>query len=478
MVASNSQQSQHRWDPGNSWLTGEQDRLQDHSVEVVKVGRSAALVYGVITMAAQSDRCDVMLSYNDIAKRTGTSPATAKRAIYRLAKAGLLGVDPCIKDHWQQGNRYRILHADAAINMDRILVPAAAADHDQRPGQNDQASAGNRFTSESVCERDKAPSFTNECQVLPGHQGRSYAATTELTTTVTSANRRYRNDIQAADALPPHPGPPPGTRVRTAQLGRNLFVDHRAATWCVALFEYYVARSWVSHESARSFASQRITDRRRDAWTRAALTARSQPDAPSLDELAAALDWLFTHASGYLPFSVPGYGNRPGTRKDRKITHIAKVFKHYPRIVAAMRAADCEDGAPNDSSAPRGSYDTGEGFSREEEVEELVELFSASTNEKPTTFYRSAWAKTFRIMLHHDGRSVDDIKHVVTHLEPLKHRLRHAGRYQSAYGVRQHWDELLREVDELLATTDIQRELVRRGTPLPVSEMRSWVFDR
>ena len=243
--------------------------------------------------------------------------------------------------------------------------------------------------------------------------------------------------------------------IKPRMFGRkNIFDVYTEALWLVTYFEGYVLEKSNQERQQRGWKLQdTVGDHRLEPWLENAVELLGGRDAPPLSEVCSVIDWLFTERFGFLPFVVFNeHTGRPDSGS-RKVTNLRKIADYYPQILEAMRKGiyPPEDLGDDGPRRPGVNYGYADDFGEELEsqVTELVRIFDEFRLNKSDDFNRWAWAKTFRIMLHHDERSFEDMKLVITNLRPLERHI-DVNRYHDVYWLRQEWDHIFDKVTGLL----------------------------
>lgn len=219
---------------------------------------------------------------------------------------------------------------------------------------------------------------------------------------------------------------------------RSLFFTHRDITWdLVDVFE--------NHLQARNIAEkgkpQTIPTRRRMKWIR---SANDLLDDHPVEDVVAVLDIVFTRWDGLLPFPVINdYTGRVDPRL-RRVTRLAQIIEDFPGLLAMVNEPahlaeiiDPADAPDAPAKKPKAYYDRGEGFPMEDQVSELVELFTKTKTilgRQVSDYDLFAWRKTFRIMLDRHQIPYADIVLVVGALADRRLELDFS-RYNAPYDL-------------------------------------------
>jgi hypothetical protein len=165
-------------------------------------------------------------------------------------------------------------------------------------------------------------------------------------------------------------------------------------------------------------------------------SANTLLDQHPVAELQAIVSWVFGHCLGYLPFGVVNEYTGRFDDRERKVTRLAQIGDHYPRLLAMMNQRPEVVPDPDDR---------GEGAVVEDQIAVLVELFAKTRRRGPSDFDLFGWRKTFRIMLTHRQIPYQDIVMVVEALGDKRLRL-DFDRYHAPYdlvGRPGEWENIL-----------------------------------
>jgi hypothetical protein len=118
-----------------------------------------------------------------------------------------------------------------------------------------------------------------------------------------------------------------------------------------------------------------------------------------LDELEAAITWVFTQHLGQLPFPVVNEHTGRFDPRERRVTRLAQILDHSPQILAMMNRRlevvpdlPAQPAKESTLSKPKGYWDRGEGFPFEDQVSVLTELFAKTKRREVQPRRRSATA--------------------------------------------------------------------------------------
>jgi hypothetical protein len=207
-------------------------------------------------------------------------------------------------------------------------------------------------------------------------------------------------------------------------------------------------------------------------------------DGRPLEQVAEVITWVFARCGGYLPFLPYQHGQLSYSPDARKVTRIAQIRENYDDILKAMRPWKItslaqlaenydEDRQPPATRASRtAKINYGKPFTdeaMEAQVGQLLGSFVAfrglPADHPRLDYWHWGWAKSFRIMLHHDGRSFDDIAEAIEALRLLQQEGCHGyiGISRHYTAIRLRW-ELDRVLDDI---RNLRRELANRPAPVP-----------
>ncbi|MFV8242159.1 helix-turn-helix domain-containing protein [Mycolicibacterium peregrinum] len=226
------------------------------------------------------------------------------------------------------------------------------------------------------------------------------------------------------------------TSVAPADPGHHLAAFSPEIMQFLAFFEYYAAPR----------SGTKVTMTRRKKWLNQCLKHLVSGKLP-LHKVTALVTWIFVDCDGELPISVP--------KKDKKLTRPDQIFWYFHQLVIAA-----ENGLTPKSLAREANVKVN--YNRplddavmESQVAELVNHYaefwsSLDGNIKLNEFKLENWAKSFRILLHHDRASFDDALTVVTNLKRFDRHI-DTDRFLDAFWVRAHFAELNSLIPQLIA---------------------------
>lgn len=390
----------------------------------------------------------------EIAQEIGKTNRTAMRATKKLVAHGLVTIQTT---HGAARGANRYYPTD--VTMDVTMAPTDVT-------------------------MGKSQSDTNQQNRRSSHSDNSYGITTTLTdTTDKDTDTNIKNNsssytvgsVTLADFVPSAP-----------KVGPWL-------NFSAAFREFLV----FFESLALPYAKRKATDKEREGWRKSAFNLVFERD---FDELCQVTRWLFVDHKGYFPFTPKPVRLADGREKPNttKVTRPYQIAENYDECVAHMKAE-----RPVESDQPADDLPTPEDTipwqpilnespnDRDKQVAELVDHFAYfrygenQPDHPDIEFKRNNWAKTFEIMLGHDGRRFEDIRLVVTHLRPYEREI-DTSRYPDAFRLRGDWSWLLPLVVDLVEH-NVQPFHFARSAP-PASgwldndddddqSMPPWLFD-
>ena len=284
-------------------------------------GGHAAAVFDVLAHHDPGDAGGVEITARRLAAESGLSEKTVRRAVARLADAGLVESGNQFRDNRQVANCYH-------PRYDRLGVGPT----DHPGGHGDQA---NTSTATHV-----EPVVVTDCDVVSNFR--------ESVVQLRERSRGSEAGLRpaAGDPWPEEgpntkaPGPPAIPWVpRNSPMpmprrdGRFIGV-HDHAMWLVSYFEGLVLER-ANKESVAEGRKSRdfIPDYRKEKWLG---NAMELVHAHPLDEVVAVIDWLFTTCRGELPHLV--VAERPDLMRpgDLKLTRLVQIQENYDGLVREM----------------------------------------------------------------------------------------------------------------------------------------------
>lgn len=400
-------------------------------------GTIAAYVYELILMADPGNGAAV--THADIAEKLSISVSSVQRAIRKLTHGGLLTAE-----NHQRANRYQtptpLTHSQTTASSTSPLFG-----QNDRPGQKPVGSNKGSSSLDSSLKKYSCLHISTSKELL------------------------YTQSLPAGSAELAHsdnpcllpgwakgpsgwPVPPVATGKRVGPFSPEIF----------AFVEYFEAL-------VTPLAKRRITDDKRDRWcisTHQLLVIDQRP----FDELVAITTWLFRDCGGMFPFKDRWGGY------DEKVTRVDQLRWNYEPALGYMQAGFTRSAGKQVKT----NYNQPLAGHLEDQVNELIELFAQfrgpsglgdvieehdPPGDRAAMFKRYNWAKTFRLMLHHDGYEFEDIKLVITSLRSYQGHI-DTGRYHSPFNLR-----LGGEFDRLLALVVALREANVPGFDPPMVTM-------
>ena len=473
----------------------------------------------------------VFMAVETLAKRLGLSESTAHRHLGKLQKLEVLEVQKQFQGGGQRTNRYLfptpgwwvegchegchrpVEGCHHKTPVDTLYMTTTDVEEEEFSSLNQSTSrinhgAGLRPTrgggdeSQGVREEPQGVGVAGPTPATAGDkpgdglrpsgggqaQGVGEAEATDPTAGNTAGAAGSPTDTDSlaiAGSASGPPLPPPGTPMPVGD-PRYLFERDKQSRWITVYFESLVIdRDNRLRQAKGQKPITTVGPVRRQKFLDDARRLLTGSNRPTLVEVKAILDWVFTTWLGFLPF--PEDAEYPS--KDGKVTSFWQITHHYPQLVAAMSkpetapilpttTADDEETMP--MPMPKAYYDHGEGFPFEDKIPELVEgwiktkspSFRAryvdddvdddddfddyhldddddvddALDDEPSTFDELfSWRKTFRIMLGASKIPFDEIKLVVDALGDKSLHLNFS-RYPTPYdmvGRPGEWEKLL-----------------------------------
>jgi hypothetical protein len=372
--------------------------------------------------------CEVALRQGEtthaaIAKKAGVSVPTVKRHLQKLREGGWI--------KWETAQHTTRYQAPTAVNG-----PQSGRSNDL-PGDQSRGCVG----AVSSCLREE--------EHQPVHERSS------LQSSLQSKKQRHHRVSKG----------------RSRPIG---IFDPQVVTWVVELF---------GHNVLAVHGGDNIPLWRIKRWVPSAFDLLATDGRP-LEQVAEVIAWVFARCGGYLPFVPYQHGHLSYSPDARKVTRIAQIRENYDDILKAMRPWKTtslaqlaenydEDRQPPATRASRtAKINYGKPFTdeaMEAQVGQLVECFLAlrvlPADHRNLDYWRWGWAKSFRIMLHHDGRSFDDIAEAIEALRLLQqagcHRYIGISRHYNAIRLRWEFDQVLDDISRLRSS------LANRPAPVP-----------
>jgi hypothetical protein len=400
-------------------------------------GPQVATVHAVL--AANDHGDGTRMSHRQLAKAAGIAHITARRAVDRLRKAGLLKCESQFQDSCQGANFYQIPTAATLAHGEQTL-----AHGEQTPAHGEQPNIPTTTTNTDpslVLEDKKGVVIPGTAEAGDGLRPSGVASNTQVKTESNPERSQLPPAWTSKGTPMPVSSTPPGHK--------GLFELCREASWLVMHFEGYVLDQ-MNQALAVTAKKPRtsVGDDRRMRWRRSAIKLL---ESRSLLEVRETIDWLFTHCSGYLPFEVINKHTRQPSAQDRKVTSIRIVLEHYDRLMAEMvTPKEIRSLEPAvEAGQPRTDYGEPLTDSRDEsKVAALLSLFTdfrRACGEGEIDSRRTwAWAKSCRIMLVRYSYSFDDISRVIMALNECRH-LMDVERYRDVYHLHCNgeWNQVL-----------------------------------
>ncbi|MGV1005968.1 MAG: winged helix-turn-helix transcriptional regulator [Candidatus Nanopelagicales bacterium] len=400
-----------------------------------------AAIFDVLAHHDTGDGTGVEITAQQLATESNISEKTVRRALTRLAKAGLVKSGSQFRNNRQVANCYHPQYDQLGDG------------HSDHPGGHvDQANTSTTTQGEQVVTDSHVVTNSLEAVVLPGEQAPEKSKEGLRPSTADTAPKE---DSQTEAHKPPaipwvprnSPMPPP---VRRHPSGGKRYMDlMNSAMWLVTYFEGPVLQR-ANREAVAKGRKPRdfIPDSRKEKWLD---NAHDLVAAYPLHEVVSVIDWIFGTWCGQLPYCVLAERLdyvKPG---DLKLTRIVQVQENYDGLITEMSRGSRPDPSAEMALVQRTKINHGKPFNDavvEARVTELVHLFKEfqlafGPHDEIHHTRTWRWAKSFRIMLAHRGREFDDLKMVVTTLRDYPEMDR--TRYTDAYDLDRggEWEHVL-----------------------------------
>jgi hypothetical protein len=450
--------------------------------EIVRqVGWMPAFVHAILVAHYDSDGTIVM-TQERIAKAGDISVRSVKRGVKALSDAGRIKVEHLYLDNRRQASRYQIVTSPGGGKPP--VKGKGQIGQVNGKGQIGPANSSYLLVDESVdhsldesfLERKKKEENTHPPSIT---QRPSAGVEPGPGLTPSGSQGGGGQESEPVSFWVPVGTPMPGPLAPGSSGMAVLAHHHEEAQWLVMFFEQLVlARD--NREALRLGGKRKtpVTEKRRQGWFRSALTLLENH---SLVEAAEVCDRVFAHSGGELPEEVKlspaahlpqeclarlKAEGKPIPRPVRRVTNLRQIFFYFDQLIEWMRRPrTCPRPGDEDQSADTGGRQakTTQPFT-EAQVGELVEAFAefrglpglwpppAEDDDAPVDraeqFRRNNWAKTFTIMLRHDGRRFEDVKTVITSLRAYQAYI-DIGRYHHPFHLREEFDQVLALVVQL-----------------------------
>jgi hypothetical protein len=422
--------------------------IDHHTVMAVCRDHGPAAMSVLMVLVAHRHHEDgTEISHRVIADETGFSTSTIKRALADLDLGGLIKIEPQHSGGRQGVNRYLIMP----------MVLGGQHDHgvqnDPTHGvQNELAESTTTTISNSQVVSSSIPLYTNNIDTSD-----------DLPATAPADLRSAgKEDVALPGSQVDHGcivWPSADSPMPLGNPRRCLLDRWNQAFWLVSFFERPVLERMIR----RSLASNRkppasVSETRKLTWLTNAVDLLGTAD---LDEVCEVISWTFDTFDGYMPFEVEGpLGvSRP---RDAKLTNLRVVEENWDQLVTMWRNRTDGTSRESDGSTFERSHDTTPPSRvkyTQTQIDELVDLFDQFQRGQSDEFRRANWAKTFAIMLGHDGIEFPELREVIGGLSIIEDFI-DTSKYHDAFNVREHYDFLKKTIPAIVA---IQRNRSHQG---------------